>query len=105
MRTERQRLLNFAYRLLAPRADAEDAETPIEVWSECEAALRHLLHAVSPAEAAAYLLRDMFEFDYDEIARIIGKREGAARPWMLDGVILCIVPVGPEAAMERHNCS
>lgn len=26
-------------------------------------------------------------------------------PWMLDGVILCIVPVGPEAMMEHHNCS
>jgi RNA polymerase sigma-70 factor (ECF subfamily) len=242
MGTERQGLMNFAYRLLASRADAEDAvqdtylramsvfsdsaaaqpawlytvlrniaidrlprqqfeagnvteevashgstEAPIEVGSECEAALRHLLRAVSPAEAAAILLRDVFEFDYDEIARILGKSEAAARQflhrartrthrsdqpvdledsygviywraiesrdpaslirmlrpttvstqptatilgllhsepkaargssmlvqvngryamaWMLDGVILCIGPVGPEATMEHHYCS
>ncbi len=59
MGTERQRLMSFAYRLLASRADAEDA------------------------------VQDVFEFDYDEIARIIGKREAAARPWMLDGVHNC----------------
>jgi RNA polymerase sigma factor (sigma-70 family) len=136
MATDRQRLMSAARRLLASRADAEDAvqdtyvralagpdwlapqpawlytvlrnialdrlrrkqleaehadaglppagpsEPPMEVRFECEAALRHLLSRVSPAEAAAILLRDVFEFDYDEIARIVGKSEAASRQFL-----------------------
>jgi RNA polymerase sigma-70 factor (ECF subfamily) len=58
------------------------SEPLMEVRSECEAALRHLLSRVSPAEAAAILLRDVFEFDHDEIARIIGKSEAASRQFL-----------------------
>jgi RNA polymerase sigma factor (sigma-70 family) len=58
------------------------SETLMEVRSECEAALRHLLSRVSPAEAAAILLRDVFEFDYDEIARLVGKSEDASRQFL-----------------------
>jgi RNA polymerase sigma factor (sigma-70 family) len=137
MTAHRQRLMSAARRLLASRADAEDAvqdtyvralaaspdwlgtqpawlftvlrniaidrlrrkqlesehadaelapegtsESLIEARSECEAALRHLLSRVGPAEAAAILLRDVFEFDYDEIARIVGKSEAAARQFL-----------------------
>jgi len=137
MPNDRQRLMSAARRLLATRADAEDAvqdtyvralstfpdgprpqpawlysvlrnvaidrlrrkhlefehadagllpegssEPLMEVRSDCEAALRHLLSRVSRAEAAAILLRDVFEFDYDEIARIIGKSEAASRQFL-----------------------
>jgi RNA polymerase sigma-70 factor (ECF subfamily) len=58
------------------------SEPLMEVRSECEAALRHLLSRVDPAEAAAILLRDVFEFDYDEIARIVGKSEAASRQFL-----------------------
>jgi RNA polymerase sigma factor (sigma-70 family) len=57
-------------------------ETLMEVRSDCEAALRYLLRRVSPAEAAAILLRDVFEFEYDEIARIVGKSEAASRQFL-----------------------
>jgi RNA polymerase sigma-70 factor (ECF subfamily) len=64
-----------------------DVETPpdasceslLEIRSDCEAALRHLLSRVSPSEAVAILLRDVFEFDYDEIARMVGKSAAACR--------------------------
>lgn len=137
MPTDRQNLMCAARRMLASRADAEDAvqdtyvraltafpdwlgpqpawlytvlrniaidklrrkqlesehadaglpptgssEPPMEVRSECETALRHLLSRVSPAEAAAILLRDVFEFDYDEIAGIVGKSETASRQFL-----------------------
>jgi RNA polymerase sigma factor (sigma-70 family) len=137
MATDRQRLVSAARRLLATRADAEDAvqDTYVraleaypdwlgtrpawlytvlrniaidrlrrkqlesehaglelslqESWqpltearSECEAALRHLLSRVSLAETAAILLRDVFEFDYDEIGRIAGKSEAASRQFL-----------------------
>jgi RNA polymerase sigma-70 factor (ECF subfamily) len=137
MAPNRQRLMSAARRLLASRADAEDAvqdtyvralaaspdwlgsqpawlhtvlrniaidrlrrnqvesehadtelppdvasEPLVEARSECEAALRHLLSRVSPAEAAAILLRDVFEFGYDEIARMVGKNEAASRQFL-----------------------
>jgi RNA polymerase sigma-70 factor (ECF subfamily) len=73
--------------LESEHADAEfspdDAPEPLmEARSECEAALRHLLSRVSPAEAAAILLRDVFEFDYEEIARIVGKSAAASRQFL-----------------------
>jgi RNA polymerase sigma factor (sigma-70 family) len=73
--------------LEAEHADAgvptEGSSEPLmEVRSECEAALRHLLSRLSPAEAAAILLRDVFEFDYGEIARIVGKSEAASRQFL-----------------------
>lgn len=54
-------------------------EIPVELRSDCEAALRHLLSHVSPSEAVAILLRDVFEFDYDEIALALSKSEAACR--------------------------
>jgi RNA polymerase sigma factor (sigma-70 family) len=55
------------------------SDPPLEVRSECEAALRHLLSRVSALEAAAILLRDVFELDYNEIAEMLGKSESATR--------------------------
>jgi RNA polymerase sigma-70 factor (ECF subfamily) len=42
-------------------------------------ALRHLLRRVSPAEAAAIVLRAVFEFEHAEIAPIARKSEAAFR--------------------------
>jgi hypothetical protein len=74
MATDRQKLVNAAQRLLYSRADAEDAvqwteslhvdagltaesssDSSLEVRSECEAAIRHLLRRVNAWEAAAIL--------------------------------------------------
>jgi RNA polymerase sigma factor (sigma-70 family) len=136
MATNREKLIRIAQRILASRADAEDAvqdtyvralvscpdrrhvqpawlhavlrniaidrlrrkrweaesdtelpteeslESLLEIRSECEAALRLLLSHVSPAEATAILLCDVFEFDYDDIARILGKSNSAARQFL-----------------------
>jgi RNA polymerase sigma factor (sigma-70 family) len=60
----------------------ESSESLTEARSECEAALRHLLSRVSPTETAAILLRDVFEFDYHEIAHIVGKSEAATRQFL-----------------------
>jgi RNA polymerase sigma-70 factor, ECF subfamily len=59
--------------------DASGGERLIEIRSDCEAALRHMLSRVSLSEAVAILLRDVFEFDYDEIAPILGKSDVACR--------------------------
>ncbi len=58
---------------------AEGSSDSWEARSECEAAIRHLLSRVSASEAAAILLRDVFELDYREIADILDKNEAATR--------------------------
>ena len=57
--------------VLAPE---ESSEHLIEIRAQCEAALHHLLSRVSFAQAAVILLRDVFELDYPEIARLLGKK-------------------------------
>ncbi|HEY6621960.1 MAG TPA: sigma-70 family RNA polymerase sigma factor [Steroidobacteraceae bacterium] len=58
------------------------SEPAIEMRSECEAALRYLLSRVSLSEAAAILLRDVFEFEYEEIGRLAGKSAAASRQFL-----------------------
>ncbi|MFN8372791.1 MAG: RNA polymerase sigma-70 factor [Anaerolineae bacterium] len=38
-----------------------------------------LLESLSPAERAVFLLHEVFDYDYDEIAPIVGKEEAACR--------------------------
>ena len=71
-------------RMESLHADAEltavnSSDPPLEVRSECESALRHLLRRVSAAEAAAIILRDVFELDYHEIADMLDKSESTTR--------------------------
>lgn len=56
----------------SPQDDAELA-------SGLSIAFIALLERLSPSERAAFLLRDIFECGYPDIARIIGKNEAAAR--------------------------
>jgi RNA polymerase sigma-70 factor (ECF subfamily) len=58
---------------------AGSSDPPLEARSECEAAIRHLLARVSVSEAAAILLRDVFELEYHEIAALLDKSEAATR--------------------------
>jgi RNA polymerase sigma-70 factor (ECF subfamily) len=74
-------------RFEAEHAEAEPApgrspEEQLRLRADCEAALRHLLGRTSLAEAAAILLRDVFELDYAEIARLVGKTEPACRQFL-----------------------
>ena len=69
----------YANTILPPDNSSEPL---IEMRSECEAALRHLLSRVSLSEAAAILLRDVFEFEYGEIGRLAGKSEPASRQFV-----------------------
>jgi len=38
-----------------------------------------LLETLSPVERAVFLLREVFDYDYDEIARVVGKSEANSR--------------------------
>jgi RNA polymerase sigma-70 factor, ECF subfamily len=47
--------------------------------SELSLAFLHMLERLAPEERAAFLLRQAFDYDYDEIARMLGKSEAAVR--------------------------
>ncbi|MGB6309480.1 MAG: sigma-70 family RNA polymerase sigma factor [Steroidobacteraceae bacterium] len=76
------------------------SDSPLEVRSECEAAIRHLLSRVSPSEAAAVLLRDVFELDYHEIADMLDKSESATRQFLHRARLRAR---GPEAHPEAEE--
>ena len=51
----------------------------VELASDLSIAFLVLLERLSPEERAAFLLREVFDAGYDEIARVVGKSEPAAR--------------------------
>jgi RNA polymerase sigma-70 factor (ECF subfamily) len=54
-------------------------ETKCEFTDEVANALFAVLERLSPDERAAFLLHDIFDYDYDEVAQTIGKSEPACR--------------------------
>lgn len=59
--------------------DERTPEAVAELASDLSVAFLHLLERLGPEERAAFLLRQVFDYDYDEIARMLDKREPAVR--------------------------
>jgi len=95
---QRARLFGIAYRMLGTHAESEDIlqeayikwhqtkaeeiETPeeeLELASNLSMAFMFLLERLSPVERAAFLLHDIFDCAYSDVARIVGKTETASR--------------------------
>jgi RNA polymerase sigma-70 factor, ECF subfamily len=51
----------------------------VEMLDQVSMAFLVLLQRLTPAERAVLLLRDVFDFDYDEIAALVGKSAAACR--------------------------
>jgi RNA polymerase sigma-70 factor (ECF subfamily) len=65
-----------------PLIEADDALSPAraaELADSLGVAFLHLLEELSPIERAVYILREAFDHDYAEIARIVGKSEANCR--------------------------
>jgi RNA polymerase sigma-70 factor (ECF subfamily) len=62
---------------LATSADAADRHA--ELASDLSVAFLVLLERLAPEERAAFLLREVFDVGYDEIARVLDKNEAAVR--------------------------
>lgn len=60
-------------------SDAPSPEEELELASNLSLAFMVLLERLSPIERAAFLLHDIFDCGYADIARIIGKSEAASR--------------------------
>jgi RNA polymerase sigma-70 factor (ECF subfamily) len=62
-----------------PLVEEPPADQTAELASELSIALMALLERLAPEERAAFLLHDIFDTDYGEIAQILGKSEVACR--------------------------
>ncbi|GHO48192.1 RNA polymerase sigma-70 factor [Ktedonospora formicarum] len=56
-----------------------DLETQAEIAETLSVAFLRLLEQLSPLERAVFLLRQVFDYEYAEIARIVGKSEHSCR--------------------------
>jgi RNA polymerase sigma-70 factor (ECF subfamily) len=59
--------------------EAPPADAPTELASSLSVAFLVVLERLAPEERAAFLLHEVFESDYSEIAQILGKSESACR--------------------------
>ena len=59
--------------------DERTPETAAELASDVSVAFMWLLERLSPEERAAFLLRQVFDHDYADIAAMLGKSEAACR--------------------------
>lgn len=65
-----------------PLVEAVDAHTPeaaAELAGELSVAFLWVLERLAPEERAAFLLRQVFDHDYSEVAALLGKSEAACR--------------------------
>jgi RNA polymerase sigma-70 factor (TIGR02957 family) len=60
-------------------SDEDDPARQAEMADSLSMAFLVLLESLTPEQRAAFLLREVFDYGYDEIARIVGKSEANAR--------------------------
>ncbi|ALM84499.1 RNA polymerase sigma factor [Bordetella sp. N] len=59
--------------------DEDSPQSLADQAQQVEAALAHLSHTLAPADAAAVLLYEIFEFSHAELAALAGRSEDASR--------------------------
>ena len=59
--------------------DERTPESAAELASDLSVAFLHMLERLAPEERAAFLLRQVFDYDYGEIAAMLDKSEAAVR--------------------------
>jgi RNA polymerase sigma-70 factor (TIGR02957 family) len=60
-------------------SEAEDPARQVEMADSLSLAFLVLLESLSPEQRAVFLLREVFDYPYDEIAEIVGKTEANTR--------------------------
>ncbi len=60
-------------------ADEDDPARHAEISDSLSLAFLVLLESLTPEQRAVFLLREVFDYPYDRIAEIVGKREDATR--------------------------
>lgn len=59
--------------------ETNDGETRLALAQECDLALMWAMERLTPQERAAFLLRRVFDAEYGDIARTLGKSEASCR--------------------------
>lgn len=76
---KRQRETYIGPWLPEPVATSQDVERDVELAESVSLAMLVVLESLSPTERAVFVMRDVFGFDYGDIADAIDKSEAAAR--------------------------
>ncbi|MDB5998592.1 MAG: polymerase, sigma-24 subunit, subfamily [Rhizobacter sp.] len=84
---------------------APSAEEVASLEMQRSAALRLLADSVSPLEAAIVLLREVFEIDYETLARKAGKSEAACRQLLHRALQRLRTPRDPKGRGDDSGCS
>lgn len=63
----------------AARESGPTPEDRLSLADDISMALLHVLERLAPEERAAFLLHDAFDYDYGELAALLGKSEAACR--------------------------
>lgn len=82
LRAARQRRETYVGEWLPEPIATDDAGRPELAADRADSlslAFLTLLERLSPLERAAYLLHDIFDYDYAEVARVLNKKEAACR--------------------------
>ena len=88
-----------------PANDAVGAETEMVLAESVGLALLVVLQTLAPAERVAFVLHDMFDLSFDEIAPIVGRSPTATRQLASRGrrrVRGAAAPPAPELASKRR---
>src|SRR5205807_8378328 len=67
--------------MTAETAETGDPEKRVEMEESISLAFLILLEQLQPFERAVFLLREVFAYEFAEIATILGKSEAASRRW------------------------
>jgi len=78
-RTEREAYIGWWLPEPLVELDERTPESAAEMASDLSVAFLWVLERLAPEERAAFLLRQVFDHDYDEIAALLGKSEAACR--------------------------
>lgn len=78
-KTEREHYVGWWLPEPLVEIDERTPETAAELASELSVALLWVLERLAPEERAAFLLRQAFDQDYEQIAALLGKTETACR--------------------------
>ncbi len=65
----------------AEASELAQVEERVDAYETISLAFLVLLEQLQPIERAVFLLREVFEYDYAEIAAFLGKSEVACRQW------------------------
>ncbi|WP_308633287.1 sigma factor-like helix-turn-helix DNA-binding protein, partial [Nocardia neocaledoniensis] len=75
----RNLLFTVAYEMLGSAADAEDVAADVELAESVSLAMLLVLETLAPTERAVFVLREVFDLPYGEIADAVGKTPAAVR--------------------------